>query len=178
MRKDIFAIPIFEFEVDLKYINVPVNDEDFSPTWESGVLTSFAAWKNVLIPKSTYDYLSSKIAECLLTLKDPVTKISFDGIWKNKYGVNDFQGYHIHSNTTWSFIIYEDVEESKTQFINPSMNDIQNHSPLGESIDMPVKYIPKLKSGWMILFPSWLPHQVLSGNIGTTISGNITVHVD
>ena len=75
--------------------------------------------------------------------KDPVTKISFDGIWKNKYGVNDFQGYHIHSNTTWSFIIYEDVEESKTQFINPSINDIRHPCShlreKKESIDMPVE---------------------------------------
>ena len=34
MRKDIFAIPIFEFEVDLKFISIPVKDEDFRPTWE------------------------------------------------------------------------------------------------------------------------------------------------
>tara|TARA_Y100000004_G_scaffold115416_1_gene129609 strand:+ start:78 stop:614 length:537 start_codon:yes stop_codon:yes gene_type:complete len=178
MRKDIFAIPIFEFEVDLKFINIPVKDEDFRPTWESRVPSSFVASRNAKIPKPTLHYLSDKILECLRTLKDPVTKISIDGIWKNKYDVSDFQGYHTHSNTTWSFIVYEDVEESKTQFINPSMSDIQNHSPLGRSDDMPVMYMPKLKSGWMILFPSWLPHQVLSGNSGTTISGNITCYVD
>ena len=178
MRKDIFAVPIFEFEVDLKFINIPVKDEDFKPTWESKVHSSFAASRNARIPKPTYHYLADKILECLRTLKDPVTRISIEGIWKNKYGVNDFQGYHTHSHTAWSFIVYEDVEEAKTQFLNPFMNDIMNQTPRGNSFDMPISYMPKLKSGWMILFPSWLPHQVLSGNSGTTISGNVSTYVD
>ena len=60
--------------------------------------------------------------------------------------------------------MYEDVEEAKTQFLNPFMNDIMNQTPRGNSFDMPISYMPKLKSGWMILFPSWLPHQVFAGN--------------
>ena len=96
----------------------------------------------------------------------------------NKYEENDFQGYHTHSNTTWSFIVYEDVEEGKTQFFNPAFSDIQNQCPQGNSLDMPASYMPNLKSGWMVLFPSWIAHQVLPGNKGTTISGNVTVHVD
>ena len=31
-RKDIFAVPIFELEVDLNFINIP---GDYKPTWES-----------------------------------------------------------------------------------------------------------------------------------------------
>ena len=173
MRKDIFAVPIFEFEVDLNFISVPVKEEQYKKMWESKVPTSFGS--RTKIPKGTYQYLSSKIIECLRTLKDPVDKISIDNLWKNKYEENDFQGYHTHSNTTWSFIVYEDVEEGKTQFFNPAFSDIQNQCPKGNSLDMPASYMPCLKSGWMVLFPSWIAHQVLPGNKGTTISGNVTV---
>ena len=175
-RKDIFSIPIFEFEVDLKFINVPVKEEQYKRLWESKVPTSFGS--RTKIPRGTYPYLSSKIIKCLRTLKDPVDKITIDNLWKNKYEENDFQGYHTHSHTTWSFIVYEDVEEGKTQFFNPAFSDIQNQCPQGNSLDMPASYMPNLKSGWMVLFPSWIAHQVLPGNKGTTISGNVTVHVD
>ena len=85
----------------------------------------------------------------------------------------DYQGYHTHSNTMWSFIINHSVEETKTQFFNPYIADIQNQTPLHNSKDMPTIYMPKLKRGQMILFPSWVAHQVLAGNTGITISGNV-----
>ena len=52
MRKDIFAVPIFEFEVDLNFISVPVKEEQYRRMWESKVPTSFKA--QVKIPKGTY----------------------------------------------------------------------------------------------------------------------------
>ena len=93
MRKNIFAVPIFEFEVDLNFISVPVKEEQYKKMWESKVPTSFGS--RTKIPKGTYQYLSSKIIECLRTLKDPVDKISIDNLWKNKYEENDLSLIHI-----------------------------------------------------------------------------------
>ena len=110
-------------------------------------------------------------------MKDPVDYIDIVDLWKNKYDVNDYQGYHSHAQTTWSFIINQSVEETKTQFFNPYLKDIQNQTPLHTSEDMPTIYMPRLKPGQMIMFPSWVAHQVLAGNTGTTISGNVRCYV-
>ena len=91
--------------------------------------------------------------------------------------MKDYQGYHSHAKTTWSFIINHSVEETKTQFFNPYIKDIQNQTPLHTSEDMPTIYMPRLKRGQMILFPSWVAHQVLAGNTGITISGNVRCRV-
>jgi len=169
MKKSIFEIPIFEIEVDLNRINIP--DAPYKKTWESGVQSTFSSGLNA--PKETLLYLTEKISECFEQLKDPIEGIQFCGIWRNKYNLDDFQDYHIHSVTNWSFVIYETVKVSRTQFLNPNMTGILNQCHHNDSKDFPVMYKPKLKTGDMILFPSWLPHQVTSGNVGTTISGNI-----
>lgn len=177
MKKNIFCVPIFEFDVDLNYINVPASEEHFAPTWESKVQSTFRSRNLSRVPKDTVRYLTDKIVSCLRELEDPVDYIQIENIWKNKYDVHDFQGYHTHSNTTWSFIIYETVQKSQTRFISPYMNDIQNQTVYGQSIDMPTFYKPELGPGSMILFPSWVGHQVLPGNEGTTISGNVKCFV-
>ena len=99
MRKDIFSVPIFELEVDLNFINIP---GEFKPTWESGVPSTYGYKKK--IPKETIKYLREKIISCLRELKDPVDYIEIENLWENKYDTKDYQGYHIHSQTTWSFI--------------------------------------------------------------------------
>jgi len=172
MRKDIFAVPIFELEVDLNFINIP---GDYKPTWESGVNSTYG--RKTKIPKETIKYLREKVISCLRQLKDPVDYIDIVDLWKNKYDVNDYQGYHSHAQTTWSFIINQSVEETKTQFFNPYLKDIQNQTPLHTSEDMPTIYMPRLKPGQMIMFPSWVAHQVLAGNTGITISGNVKCRV-
>ena len=168
MKKSIFDIAIFEIEVDLSRINVP--DAPYKKSWESGVQTTFSA--GLTPPKETLLYLTEKISECFIQLKDPVKGIKFENVWRNKYEKHDYQDYHIHSSSNWSFVIYESVQISRTQFINPNMTAILNQSHNSPK-DFPTLYNPKLKQGDMIIFPSWLPHQVASGNIGTTISGNI-----
>ena len=128
----------------------------------------------IIIKEETRD-----VEKSLSNLKSllPHVNIDIENIWKNKYDETDFQGYHIHSQTTWSFIINYSVEETKTQFFNPYFKDIQNQTPRRISEDMPIIYMPKLKRGQMILFPSWVAHQVIAGNKGITISGNVKCRV-
>ena len=95
---------------------------------------------------------------------------------------DSYQGYHIHPKTQWSFVIYETVQSAKTVFMNPSLKDLQNHSPSGarkpgSTYDSALTYEPEyLGPGDMVLFPSWLAHHVVPGNTGTTISGNVLLH--
>ena len=169
MKKEIFSIPVFEDKINLKKIKTGVGE--FAPTWESRVLTTFNTGLHVY--DSTWTYLLTVIKPLLESLPDPVKSIEFMGMWRNKYDPRSYQGYHIHPHAQWSFIIYEDVT-SKTAFINPIMPLVQNH--MGDNSRVfPMDYRPNLEPGSMIMFPSFLGHEVLPGNTGTTLSGNIVV---
>ena len=156
VRRDLFSVPVFELKVDLDKLILPA--AEVAP-----------------IPDTTLEYLSSLVSSALNTLQDKFDTLEFDMIWRNNYKTkSDYQGYHIHAKTHWSFIIYEHVERSRTVFCNPSHKEVQNQSLYESSLDIPLTYhADYFESGDMILFPSWLAHHVPSGNIGTTISGNI-----
>ena len=93
-------------------------------------------------------------------------------MWRNKYTKADWQDPHIHSGAQWSFIIYESVEYSKTVFMNPSRKVIMNQWAMYGNV-IPMDFIPKIPSGHIVIFPSWVEHFVTSGNEGTTIAGNV-----
>ena len=177
-RSQIFEIPFFELKVDLDKVVIP--ESEFEPSWESGVPTTNLTQKP--IPRSTLEYLTEVVSPALDTIKDKFVAMRFTQIWRNKYEEHTYQGYHIHPKTQWSFVIYETVQSAKTMFMNPSMKDIQNHSSSGSrwngsTYDCALTYEPDwLGPGDMVLFPSWLAHQVRPGNTGTTISGNIILH--
>lgn len=177
-RSQIFEIPFFELKVDLDKVVIP--ESEFEPSWESGVPTTNLTQKP--IPRSTLEYLTEVVSPALDTIKDKFVAMRFTHIWRNKYEEHTYQGYHIHPKTQWSFVIYETVQSAKTMFMNPSMKDIQNHSSSGarwngSTYDCALTYEPDwLGPGDMVLFPSWLAHQVRPGNTGTTISGNIILH--
>ena len=169
MRKDLFAIPVFETKIKLNKIKT-IGGE-FQPTWESGVLTTFNS--GLTVRNSTWEYLKKVIQPFLDDLGDPYRDITFTGMWRNKYDPRSYQGYHIHPKSQWSFIIYEDVP-SRTAFMNPSFALIQNQMS-DHCRTFPLDYRPNLEPGSMIVFPSFIGHEVLPGNDGTTLSGNILV---
>ena len=167
MKKEIFAISIFEDKVDLEKINLP--EVETEPTWDSGVPTSFGA--ELEVPKETYDHLSDIVNKNLYEANLLGANAKFGHVWYNRYNKHHYQDAHIHPRCQWSFIIYVDVQ-AKTSFLNPSIASIQNQ--LGNCVEgFPLDYKPDLGPGSIIIFPSFLMHMVNSGNEGTTISGNI-----
>jgi len=169
MRKDLFAIPIFEDKVDLSKIHV--ESDAYSPTWDSGVNTSFGS--NQSIPDETWEHIGEVVIKNINTIPCSYSNARIDKIWRNVYTERDYQDPHIHPHCQWSFIIYETVPESKTIFFNPSMRDIQNHMSHAGMPYFPLDYRPKLEQGSIIIFPSFLMHMVVHGNTGSTIAGNI-----
>ena len=169
MKKTIFETIIFIKDVDCK--KIVGERESYRPSFESNLPTTLQT--NFHLRQDSLQYLTDVIMECMGELKDPIESIAYEVIWRNKYSKrSDFQGYHTHSHTHWSFIVYETVEKSRTQFIHPSMAVMHNQLATNNSKDFRTTFSPTLKPGTMLLFPSWLPHQVLPGNIGTTLSGN------
>ena len=167
MKKEIFAIPVFEDKVDLDKINIP--EMVTEPTWDAGGPSTFA--KKMVLDNGTIEHLSGIINQNLYDGNLLGANPKFGHIWYNRYDKHHYQDAHIHPNCQWSFIIYIDLRP-KTSFLNPSMGMIQNQ--MGNNLEaFPLDYKPDLEPGSIIIFPSFLMHMVNSGNEGTTVSGNI-----
>jgi len=162
-----FHVPIFIDTIDLEKIQI--SDAPFERLWLSE--TNSTLGQNHDISDSTYEYLIEVMSKNLgteLIGGNP----RFGEIWRNKYEENDWQDIHIHPRSSWSFIIYETVESSKTVFMSPILKDVQNQ--FGSNVEeFPLDFRPQCNKGDIIIFPSFIEHFVRPGNRGTTISGNI-----
>ena len=64
--------------------------------------------------------MSEIVSKNIDTLGVKYGDAKIEEIWRNKYETpQDFQDPHIHCYSQWSFIIYEDVDVSRTVFLNP-----------------------------------------------------------
>ena len=169
--KQIFGIPIFEDTVNLDIFKIPDEPaEDLQPTWDSQLQTTFNT--KLELPQPVWEHLGEIIGNNLGPVGLMGLEPHIGHVWRNRYREHDYQDPHIHPHSQWSFIVYETVENSRTSFFNPSMGLIQNQ--LGNcSGAFPLDFKPQLKKGDIIIFPSFLMHSVNSGQVGTTISGNV-----
>lgn len=161
----IFTVPFFVEKIDLDRIDFV--DAEFNRSFLSQVNTTLG---NDSLTDESYQYLCSVISECIGQFSDRPFVIG--QVWRNEYDENDWQDPHIHSGAQWSFIIYDTVEHSRTVFMNPARKEMMNQWGLYANV-LPMDFIPKIPSGHIVIFPSWIEHFVMSGNTGTTISGNI-----
>jgi hypothetical protein len=169
MRQDLFSIPVFIDQVELDKIKI--TESPFESTWHSNTPSSYLHQPD--IHPDTFDYLSSIIDRHLRSTGKYINP-TISAIWRNSYSVTDTQEVHIHAKYQWSFIIYETVAESKTVFLNPAWKSIE--AQLGPyATSFPMSWKPEVKAGTIVIFPSFLEHFVLAGNIGTTIAGNISL---
>lgn len=169
MKIDLFSIPVFLDTVELDKIKI--TQSDYQPTFLSKIKTTYNN-KCQLSPMSN-DYLC-EILDRNLLLTGKIKEAKITAIWRNMYEIYDTQEVHIHSNSQWSFIIYETVEKSRTVFLNPAWKSIEYHFS-DDSQTFPVTWRPKVDPGTIIIFPSFLEHYVLKGNQGSTIAGNINL---
>jgi hypothetical protein len=167
MQVDVFPIPVFIDTVELSKIKLA--DADFQETFISGVKSNF--WSNPRLEPNSYDYLADIINKNLSETGKYVNPM-IRSVWRNQYKATDTQEVHIHAKSQWSFIIYETVENSRTVFMNPAWKSIEQS--VGDMCpSFSVNWRPKVKPGTIIIFPSFLEHYVMAGNVGTTIAGNI-----
>ena len=111
MKKEIFAIPIFEDKVDIEKIKLP--EMETEPTWDAGVPSTFA--KKLPLENEAYEHLSSIINQNLYDGNLLGANPKFGHIWYNRYDKHHYQDAHLHPGCQWSFIIYVDLRP-KTSF--------------------------------------------------------------
>jgi len=164
MKLELFSVPLFIGNINLKKIKLTA---EMGSAFIAGTPSSRFA-KNTLDPKGG-SYLLWVIAELLKENYQYFT-INLASIWRNKYLNNDFQEPHVHLNSQFSFIIYEEVNIPHTIFFNPAKYLIE--ATLGTK-DFVITFTPDVKKGQIIVFPSYVEHMVNKNSDQVTISGNI-----
>ena len=165
MKIDIFPVSIFIGNLDLKKIKLTGK---IGKAFLSETPSSFHA-QNTLDPESG-KYLMQVIADLLKEKFHNAFTVRLTDIWRNEYKNNDFQEPHVHTNAKFSFIIYEEVNKVHTVFFNPAKYLIE--ATLGRDL-VQFLYIPEMKKGQIIVFPSYVEHMVNKNSDQVTISGNI-----
>ena len=162
----VFPAPFFIEPIDLDKISFDTEAE-YTPSFMSRIPTTLGG---DALSNESYQYIHGIIGECIgQFLNEPFV---IGQTWRNKYSKTDWQDPHIHSGAQWSFVIYETVEHSRTVFMNPSRKVIMNQWAMYGNV-LPMDFMPRISSGHIVIFPSWIEHFVTSGNEGTTIAGNV-----
>jgi len=171
MIVDLFKIPIFIGNIDVEKINI--NNQNFEKTWISETSSTYnESFKNVLnIEKEDIKYLLETMIKILEEKIQYPFELNLINIWENNYIDNDYQEPHIHAKSDFSFIIYKDVQEGKTVFLNPIRNFLMVYTNIAHMFDD--VFMPKCKTGQIVIFPSFLEHMVLKSSKQKTISGNL-----
>ena len=173
MKINLLQVPIFIGNIDSS--KIILKNHDTEKTWLSKTISSHN-FKNK-IREDSLEYLLKKIWNLIQSEFKTDFKIALHSIWENFYKEGDYQDTHIHPGSHFSFIIYKDVEESKTVFFNP-------HSDLIESFYVDfvekmylgdVSFKPQCRKNQIIVFPSFLHHLVQKHSNSVTIAGNIRI---
>ena len=171
MVLDLFTIPVFIGNIDIKKINL--KNQKYKKMWLSDTKTSYdQSFKNVSdMDKDSLKYLMESIIKILEEKINYSFELRLWNIWENNYIKDDYQEPHIHEESDFSFIIYKKVNEGRTVFLNPLRNYFLFYKNIQHMFED--KFIPKCKTGDIVIFPSFLEQMVLKSNKQKTISGNL-----
>jgi len=166
MNLDLFSVPFFIGNIDLKKIKLEV---EMGKAFTSETPSSIGK-KNILDLESE-KYLMGVLVD-LLDEKFSHFSIGLLSIWRNEYLNNDFQEPHVHTGSKFSFIIYEKVSTPHTIFYNPAKYLL--NATLGSDQKWVLQqFRPQVRKGQIIVFPSYVEHMVNRNSDQVTISGNI-----
>lgn len=172
MQVNIFSIPIFIGNIDTSKLKF--KEQKYEQAWHSQTPSSYKQSKDeFLLEDESSHYLNEIIRKVLLEKLKVNCKFGVAQIWTNKYEKNDYQEEHIHSGHQFSFIIYSNIQESKTVFISEyrSLNESFKLQNIIED-----EFNVECRSNQIIIFPSFLKHRVdRLDHSGETIAGNINI---
>ena len=170
MQIDIFSLPIFVNNIDSS--KIIIDNTRVDKRWNSETYTTFGS--DYIIQKESLIYLLNIINETIFDFIKKDYKLELINIWENFYEENDFQENHIHVCSDFSFIIFKNIEESRTVFIAPNKYLIESfyNKKFLESYFKKEFYL-KLRKDQIVIFPSFLEHLVQKTKKSTTVSGNL-----
>tara|TARA_R100000734_G_C3292843_1_gene84434 strand:+ start:398 stop:946 length:549 start_codon:yes stop_codon:yes gene_type:complete len=177
MKLNLFSVPVYIGNIDVD--KVKVSNQGFEKTWACRTNSSFN-FQNTLEDDSA-KYVLNVIYDLIRKDVQSPCKIEILNIWENRYENRDYQEKHVHPHSHFSFIIYKQIEEGKTVFVNPSDKSLLSYyAPVfwEKTNFFELDYEPKCRQGQIIIFPSFLEHMVKETNdYCVTVSGNACLHI-
>lgn len=180
-RIEIFPITVFKIEVtnnlslkDLLCLKILKNSEYLSipQDWATNkIKTSFDGEPKGLElfdQNSTYfNLLTQKYTECMSKIFDKNFDISIPRIWYNVYTDGEYQEEHDHLtgsliSTHFScihFLSYDSTNHNPPRFRDP-LSQLRNLSVEFDHNNYGEVYVPQIKEGDLLMFPSYLKHWV------------------
>ena len=172
MKLDLFSTPVWIGNIDAS--KIVIKPQETKPSWDAEIQTTWGVRND--IDNESVQYLFDNLINLLdETIISPYT-INLINIWENFYKEDDFQEKHIHPGSDLSFIIYKQVEESRTIFYNPAVNlmqaffdeDTRKTKLFGnQSVKL------SCRQNQIVVFPSHIEHMVRKTSDAITIAGNL-----
>lgn len=132
------------------------------------VKTSFGEELEVI--ENNRDLLESEYIECMREVFDRDFNVEFDSIWYNVYMDGEYQEVHDHLGTPLNpthfsfihFLSFNKGEHKPPEFRDP-LSQIRNLSLELDRTRCGEVYVPNVKEGDLLMFPSYLQHCVPPG---------------
>ena len=132
------------------------------------VKTSFGEELEVI--ENNRDLLESEYIECMREVFDRDFNVEFDSIWYNVYMDGEYQEVHDHLGTPLNpthfsfihFLSFNKGEHKPPEFRDP-LSQIRNLSLELDRTRCGEVYVPDVKEGDLLMFPSYLQHCVPPG---------------
>ena len=147
------------------------DNSNFHNPWDSVCLSTYQHQNNNTAPWEEFITIIQPITQNLIdTLKprNPI-KCYTQEAWANKYREREYQETHTHSlpGVNMSLVYFHQVSENDTsfKFVSDSFSNY-SLSGLHQLFDIPNNqlFIPKVETGTVMFFPSFLPHYVSPHN--------------
>lgn len=185
---ELFPVTIFKTQVEnnnrLKEILVPdilesCNSFSIPEDWTTHkIRTSFGQEDDVI--ESNRNLLESEYIECMREVFDKDFNVEIESIWYNVYTDGEYQEVHDHLGTPLKpshfsfihFLSYDKKIHRPPEFHDP-LSQIRNLSIELDRTRCGHVYVPDVKEGDLLMFPSYLQHCVPSGK--STIYPRITI---
>jgi len=146
------------------------------------VRTSFSTQSNIL----NQDELTSQYIDCMCDVFDKDFDVSINKIWYNVYTDGEYQEVHDHLGSLFEpshfsfihFLCFDNENHNPPEFRDP-LSQLRTTSLELERNNCGEVYVPDVKEGDLIMFPSYLQHCVPPGKKTEypriTISFNVKV---
>jgi uncharacterized protein (TIGR02466 family) len=167
--------------------SIPIKDrklDSSNRSIQSSQSESFNVFDSVKVKEDLKDikaYCEDEITKYLQGIDGIDTKfitLQITSSWLNKIKPQEFCDIHNHKNSYLSGIIYfRCLPNDSTLFTNrAAMSDTTLHFPKSKITEFNAKAVSiNVKEGDLLLFPSWVPHQV---NVNTTDQDRVSLSFD
>ena len=191
---ELFPVTVFQTQVEnndllksvlVKDILNSVENLEIPETWTTDkVLTSFTEKSSIV--QDNKSLLEKTYLDSITEIFDREVEVDIKNIWYNVYLDGEYQEEHDHLGGIFNqahfsfihFLCYDERDHKPLEFRDP-LSQLRNLSLELDSNNWGEVYVPKIREGDLLMFPSYLQHSVPAGKKTSypriTLSFNISV---